>query len=70
MGGEGVLRADDLRPFLLRPTGARVDLPLRPYHVVRGRDGRHAVFARARLALEGQAVLRPDPPAGGESTAE
>ena len=61
VGGEGVLLAGDLRPFLLRPTGARVELPLRPYHVVRGRDGRQAVFARAGLIVDGQAVLRPDP---------
>ncbi len=61
VGGEGVLRAESLRPFLLRPTGARLELPLRPYHVVRGRDGTRAVFARTGLTVEGQAVLRPDP---------
>jgi hypothetical protein len=60
VGGEGVFRSDGLRPFVLRPTGARVDLPLRPYHVVRGRDGSEVFFARARLGVEGQAVLRPD----------
>ena len=60
-GGEGVMRASGLRPFLLRPSGARLHVPLRPYHVVRGRDGRQVVFARTELSVEGQAVLRPDP---------
>jgi hypothetical protein len=63
VGGEGALRADGLRPFVLRSTGARVDLPLRPYHVVRGRDGSQVFFSRARVGVEGQAVLRPDSPA-------
>ena len=64
VGGEGVLRARGLRPFVLRPTGARVDLPLRPYHVVHGRDGRRAVYATTDLTVEGQGVLRPEAPAG------
>jgi hypothetical protein len=59
VGGEGVLRTGGLSPFALRPTGVRVDLPLRPYHVVNGSGGRRAVFARANLAVDGQAVLRP-----------
>jgi hypothetical protein len=59
VGGEGVLRTTGRRPFVLRPTGARVDLPLRPYHVVNGKGGRRAVFACAHLVVEGQAVLRP-----------
>jgi len=61
VGGEGVLRVSGLRPFVLRPTGTRVDLPLRPYHVVHGRDGRRAVFAQMDLTIEGLAVLRPAP---------
>ena len=59
VGGQGVLRATGLRPLVLRPTGVRVDLPLRPYHVVKGTDGRRAVFARTTLSVEGQAVMRP-----------
>jgi hypothetical protein len=61
VGGQGVLRVGGLRPFALRSTGARVDVPLRPYHVVRGRGGGSVFFARARLTVEGQAVLRPEP---------
>jgi hypothetical protein len=64
VGGEGVIRVRGLRPFVLRPTGARVDLPLRPYHVVHGRSGRRAVFARMDVIVEGQAVLRPAPHTG------
>ena len=59
VGGEGVLRAEGLRPFVLRPSGGRVDLPLRPYHVVKGSNDRRAVFARTTLTVEGQAVMRP-----------
>jgi hypothetical protein len=59
VGGEGVLRAEGLRPFVLRPTGSRVNLPLHPYHVVNGTDGRRAVFNRTTLTVEGQALLRP-----------
>ena len=59
VGGEGVLRAEGVRPLVLRPTGSRIDLPLRPYHVVKGRDGRRAEFSRAAIVVEGQAVMRP-----------
>jgi hypothetical protein len=69
VGGEGVLRVAGLRPFVLRSTGARVDLPLRPYHVVHGRDGQRAVFARADLTIDGEAVLRPEPGAGPSAAA-
>jgi hypothetical protein len=65
VGGEGTLRAEGLRPFALRPSGGRVDLPLRPYHVVNGTQARRAVFARTTLTVDGQAVLRPA--AGGRA---
>jgi len=72
VGGEaGVLRAAGLPPVVLRRTGASLELPLVPYHEVRGLAGRRAVFSRARLDLEGQAALRPgvqgemEPDAGG-----
>jgi hypothetical protein len=57
-GQRGVLRAAGLPPLVLRPTGALLDLPFVPYHQVRGRDGRRVVFSRARLAPEGEAILR------------
>jgi hypothetical protein len=70
VGGQGgVLRATGLPPLVLRPTGGLFDLPLIPYHEVRGRDGRRVAFSRTSLALDGQAVLRlgerPSPPASG-----
>jgi hypothetical protein len=73
VGGQGVLRVSGLRPFVLRATGARVDLPLRPYHVVHGLGGQRAVFAQIDLTVEGQAVLRPEPgasPSGGAGAEE
>jgi hypothetical protein len=59
-GQDGVLRAPGLPPLALRPAGALVSLPLLPYHVVRGRDGRTVAFSRTSLELEGQAVFRPE----------
>jgi hypothetical protein len=60
VGGQGgVLRASGLQPVVLRPTGALVELPLIPYHVVRGREGRQVAFSRASLSLDREAVLRP-----------
>ncbi len=54
VGGQGgVLRAPGLPPLALRPTGALVSLPLVPYHVVRGRDGRSVAFSRTSLSVEG-----------------
>ena len=57
-------------PLVLRPTGALLDLPLVPYHEVRGRDGRRVAFSRTSLTVEGEAVLRLGeepvaPPEGG-----
>ena len=73
-GPEGVLRAIGLPPLVLRPTGGLFDLPLIPYHEVRGRDGRRVAFSRTSLALDGQAVLRLDaassPPARNGPTSE
>lgn len=60
VGGEGILRAEGMRPLVLRPTGSRIDLPLTPYHVVKGRSGRHAEFSQTALVVEGQAVMRPE----------
>jgi hypothetical protein len=61
VGGQGgALRAPGLPPLALRPAGALVSLPLVPYHVVRGRDGRTVAFSRTRLGVEGQAVFRPE----------
>ena len=68
VGGQGsVLRATGLPPLVLRPTGGLLDLPLIPYHEVRGRDGRRVAFSRASLALDGEAVLRlgDGPPPSG-----
>lgn len=59
VGGEGTLEARGMRPFLLRPTGGRVNLPLTPYHVVMGRNGRQVAFTRTTLVVQGQAVVRP-----------
>ena len=59
VGGQGsVLRATGLPPLVLRPTGGLLDLPLIPYHEVRGRDGRRVAFSRTSLTLDGEAVLR------------
>lgn len=58
VGGQGVLQAAGLPPVVLRPTGARVDLPLTRDHLVRGVD-RAVVFSRTTLTVDGQAVLRP-----------
>jgi hypothetical protein len=58
-GPGGVLRAAGLPPIVLRPTGGLLDVPFVPYHEVRGRDGRRAVYSRASLLLDGEAVLRP-----------
>jgi hypothetical protein len=58
VGGHGVLQAPGLPPVVLRPTGARVDLPLTHDHRVRG-VGRVVVFTRTTLRVDGQAVLRP-----------
>jgi hypothetical protein len=65
VGGAGTFQADGRPPFALRPSGGIVDLPLVAYHVVRGRNGREAVFARTSLTVSGQAVLRFS---GGEQT--
>ena len=54
-----------VRPPALRPTGGLVDLPLADYHVVGGRDGRAAVFARTSVTVSDQGVLRFS---GGEGT--
>jgi len=71
-GPEGVLRAIGLPPLVLRPTGGLFDLPVIPYHEVRGRDGRRVAFSRTSLALDGQAVLRlgtrPSPSAYGPTS--
>ena len=65
VGGDGVFQAAGRPAFALRPTGGLVDLPLADYHVVGGRDGRAAVFARTRVTVSGQGVLRFS---GGEGT--
>ncbi len=64
VGGKGILRAEGMRPLVLRPTGSRIDLPLSPYHVVKGRDGRRVEFSRTVVSVDGQAVMRPE--RGGE----
>jgi len=59
MGGSGGFAQIAGRPpQALHPTGALVEVPLSAYHVVRGTD-RNAVFSRAFLWLEQEAVLRP-----------
>jgi hypothetical protein len=59
VGGQGsVLRAIGVAPLVLRPTGALLDLPLFPYHEVRGRGGRKVAFSRTTLVLDGEAILR------------
>jgi hypothetical protein len=71
VGGQGVLDAPGLPPVVLRPTGARVDLPLTQEHLVRG-VGRAVVFSRTTLRVDGQAVLRPalEGAPGGEGPSE
>jgi len=58
-GPGGVLHARGLPPLALRPVGALLDVPLVPYHEVRGREGRTVVYLRATMDLSGEAVLRP-----------
>jgi hypothetical protein len=59
LGGAGGFAHPAGRPPLaLRPSGAFIEMPLRAYHVVRGR-GRNAAFSRGYLWLDEQAVLRP-----------
>jgi hypothetical protein len=59
VGGQGsILEVEGRLPIVLRPTGALVSIPFVSYHRVRGRDGGSVVFAKAKLALEGEAVLR------------
>jgi hypothetical protein len=79
VGGQGsVLGVEGRPPIVLRPTGALVSVPFVPYHDVRGRDGRAVAFARATLAVEGEAILRlgqgpaqePDAPPAGETEME
>lgn len=79
VGGQGsVLQAEGVPSIVLRPTGALVSLPFLPYHDVRGRAGRTVSFARARLTLTGEAVLRvgegpvarPDAPPAMDSEME
>jgi hypothetical protein len=60
VGGEGTLRVGGLHPLVLRPTGTRLSLPLDPDHVVHARGGGDVAFSRARVTVEGQAVLRPE----------
>jgi hypothetical protein len=58
VGGDGAFQAAGGPTFALRPTGGLVDLPLAEYHVVGGRDGRAAAFARTSVTVSGQGVLR------------
>ncbi len=58
VGGSGFLRIAGRPPLALRPAGAMVDLPMRAYHVVRGDDGRMALFSRLHATVAGQAVMR------------
>ena len=58
VGGDGVFQAARRPAFALRPAGGLVDLPLADYHVVRGRDGRAAAFARTSVTVSGEGVLR------------
>jgi hypothetical protein len=67
-GSGGVLRAAGLPPIVLRPTGGLLDVAFVPYHEVRGRDGRRAVYSRASLDLDGEAVLRPGEGLSGNGT--
>jgi hypothetical protein len=57
-GAGGFARPAGRPPLALRPTGARLELPLSAYHEVRGRE-RRSVFARGYLWLDQEAVLRP-----------
>jgi hypothetical protein len=70
VGGRGLLRVPGLAPVVLRPSGARVSLPLPASHVVRGADGRDVAFSFGQLVVEGgQAVLRPIEDAAGPRAA-
>jgi len=80
VGGHGVLEISGEPPLVLRPAGARVTVPLLPFHTVRGRGGEDAVYLTARVAVRaGQAVLRvagrsgggeSNPGNGGEGTGD
>jgi hypothetical protein len=59
-GNGGFVHVGGRPPQALRPSGALVEIPLRPHHVVHGADAT-AVFVRGFLWLEHEAVLRPHP---------
>jgi hypothetical protein len=57
-GGEGVLRLPDRAPIVVHPGGALVEIPLRPWRTLLGRDGAEETFSRQELGVEGALLLR------------
>jgi hypothetical protein len=57
-GGEGVLRLPGRAPILVHPGGALVEVPLRPWRTLEGRDGAEETFSRQELGVEGALLLR------------
>jgi hypothetical protein len=57
-GGEGVLRLPGRAPILVHPGGALVEVPLKPWRTLEGRDGAEATFSRQELGVEGALLLR------------
>jgi hypothetical protein len=57
-GGEGVLRLPGRAPILVHPGGALVEVPLRPWRTLEGRNGAEETFSRQQLGVEGALLLR------------
>jgi hypothetical protein len=67
VGGTGLLKVPDRPSLVLRPEGARLEVPLELAATVAGGGGRREALLRQTIVLEGDApaVLRFGPP--GES---
>ena len=55
VGGTGLLRLPDRPPLVLRPEGARLELPLEVAAIVADRAGRQETLLRQTVTLEGEA---------------
>jgi hypothetical protein len=57
-GGEGVLKLPGRAPILVRPAGALLELPLRPWRTLVDGNGAAETFSRLQLGVEGALLLR------------
>jgi hypothetical protein len=48
----------DRAPIVVHPGGALVEIPLRPWRTLLGRDGAEETFSRQELGVEGALLLR------------